>query len=286
MIWTMLIFFPQNVIVSRQEALLYVFEDNEAVIKMIIKGRSSTMRHVSKTHRVALDWLFDRISWTPRSRPNTLTPKNQLVDILTKLNFTRDEWNHLLCLFNISNFISTDCSEVISKRTQKDSGGEGVAAKSKPMMNLVSRCSDRNPEVLASSASESRVKTRYERLKVLLSSLTVQQTGTVRPVSNKLVVDIDMDSDTAAESDLSLKSRSFLNRVNDRLQKMLNRSPEDSMQDIDKRSMIWECLSSTVEASVFMGKNYSDNLHSIKNGSICIHGKELLRQFTFHQKYR
>ena len=43
----------------RQEALLYVFEDKEAVIKMIIKGRSPTMRHVSRTYRVALDWLFD-----------------------------------------------------------------------------------------------------------------------------------------------------------------------------------------------------------------------------------
>ena len=31
---------PSNVQCSRQEALLYVFEDNEAVIKMIIKGRS------------------------------------------------------------------------------------------------------------------------------------------------------------------------------------------------------------------------------------------------------
>ena len=82
-------------------------------------------------------------------------------------------------------------------------------------------------------------------------------TSTVRPVSNKLVIDIDMDSDTATESDLSLKSRSFLNRVNDRLRKMLNRSPEDSMQDIDKRSMIWTMfMSSTVKASVFMGKNY------------------------------
>ena len=40
---------------------LYVFEDSEAVIKMIIKGRSHTMRHVSRTHRVALDWLFHRI---------------------------------------------------------------------------------------------------------------------------------------------------------------------------------------------------------------------------------
>ena len=54
-------FMPSNVNSSHQEALLYVFEDNEAVIK-IIKGRSPTMRHVSRIHRVALDWLFDRIN--------------------------------------------------------------------------------------------------------------------------------------------------------------------------------------------------------------------------------
>ena len=66
----------------------------------------------------------------------------------------------------------------------------------------------------------------------------MSKTSTERLVSNKLVIDIDMDSDTSAESDLSLRSRSFLNRVNDRLRKMLNRSPEDAMQDIDKRSMI------------------------------------------------
>ena len=57
---------PSIVQSSRQEALLYVFEDNEAVIKMIMKGRSPTMRHVSRTHRVALDWLFDRHQKPPR----------------------------------------------------------------------------------------------------------------------------------------------------------------------------------------------------------------------------
>ena len=59
-------FVPSNVQFWHQEALLYVFEDNEAVIKMIIKGRSPTMRHVSRTHRVALDWLFDRINLDPK----------------------------------------------------------------------------------------------------------------------------------------------------------------------------------------------------------------------------
>ena len=57
---------PSNVQSASQEALLCVFEDNEAVIKMIIKGRSPTMRHVSRTHRVALDWLFDRINLDPK----------------------------------------------------------------------------------------------------------------------------------------------------------------------------------------------------------------------------
>ena len=115
---------PSNVHSSHQEALLYVFEDSEAVIKMIIEGRSPTMRHVSRTHRVALDWLFDRINLHPKIQIRYIDNKNQLSDILTKGNFTRDEWNHLLCLFNISQFSSTVCSDTMAKRSQQDSGGE------------------------------------------------------------------------------------------------------------------------------------------------------------------
>ena len=148
-------FIPSNVHSSHQEALLYVFEDNEAVIKMIITGRSPTMRHVSRTHRVALEWLFDRINLDPKIQIKYVDTIKQLADMLTKGNFTRDEWNHLLCLFNISHFSSTNCSEVMSKRTRKDSGEERVTAKSKPMMNLVSRCSERTSDVLPSTASES-----------------------------------------------------------------------------------------------------------------------------------
>ena len=106
---------PSNVQSSRQEALLYVFEDNEAVIKMIKKGRSPTMRHVSRTHRVALDWLFDRIDLDSKIQIEYIDTKNQLADILTKGNFTRDERNHLLCLFNISHFSSTVCSAAMEK---------------------------------------------------------------------------------------------------------------------------------------------------------------------------
>ena len=114
---------PSNIQSARQEALLYVFEDNEAVIKMLIKGRSPTMRHVSRTHRVALDWLFDRINLDTKIQIKYIDTKNRLADILTKGSFTRDEWNHWLCLFNISHFSSTVCSaanvETISTRIRR-----------------------------------------------------------------------------------------------------------------------------------------------------------------------
>ena len=61
---------------SQGESQLYIFEDSEAVIKMIIKGRSPMMRRVSRTHAVALDWFFDRINLDPQN-PNQiiLTPR-------------------------------------------------------------------------------------------------------------------------------------------------------------------------------------------------------------------
>ena len=125
------------------------------------------------TELVALDWLFDQINLEHKIKIKYIDTKNQLADLLTKGNFTCDEWNHLLCLFNISHFSSTDCSEVMSKRTEKDSGEERVTAKSKPMMNLVSRCSERTPDVLASTASEGPRKTRHES-QFPLSSRTEQ----------------------------------------------------------------------------------------------------------------
>ena len=123
---------PSNVQSASREALLYVFEDNEAVIKMIMKGRSPTMRHDSRTHRVALDWLFDRINLDPKIQIKYIDTKNQLADDLDKGNFTRDERNHLLTLFNISHFSSTACIAAMAKRAQQESGEGRVTAKSRP----------------------------------------------------------------------------------------------------------------------------------------------------------
>ena len=212
-----------------------------------------------------------------------------------------------MCLFNISHFSSIECSEVMSKRMQKDLGEERVTVKSKPMMNLVSRCSERTLVVLPSTASESPGQTRHESQSPLgLQTEKYDRTGrpvenahsssysewnvdktwssqewksdelmedrTVRPVVNaqhtdKFVVENDeMNSYTEAESELSLESRSFLHKMNDQVRKRQNQSSKDATKDSDKHSVMWGMfMSSTLQASVFMGKNCSDNWHSIKN---------------------
>ena len=167
---------PSNVQSARQEALLCVFEDNDAVIKMIMKGRSPTMRHVSRTHRVALDWLFDRINLDPKIQIKYIDTKNQLADILTKGNFTRDVWNHLLNLLNISHFSSTACSAAMAKRAQQGSGEERVTAKSRPMMNLTARM----PSVVSSSTSSNPGMTSYGYQDPGKS--VASDDGTVKPV--------------------------------------------------------------------------------------------------------
>ena len=82
-------------------------------------GERARARSIVGTHRVALDWLFDRINFDSKIQIKYIDTKNQLADILTKGNFTRDEWTHLLCLFNISHVSSTNCLDVMSKRNAK-----------------------------------------------------------------------------------------------------------------------------------------------------------------------
>ena len=102
------------------------------------------MRHVSRTHGVALDWWFDRINLDPKIQIKYVDTKHQLADMLTKGNFTL--WNNLLYLFNISHFSSlccaqnfslTSCARTMAKRMQEQEGDNRIVAKSKPTtMNL------------------------------------------------------------------------------------------------------------------------------------------------------
>ena len=161
---------------SEGETQLYIFEDNEEVIKMIIKCRSPTMRHVSRTHRVALGWLFDRINLDPQIQIKHVDTKNQLADMLTIGSFTRDEWDHLLRLLNVRNFSMFSCSHflsnrkqsIMSQRAQESKTEEGLAeAKPRPMCSVSRNLpSAKQTSPRDSSASNSQGNQKLDRSSV------------------------------------------------------------------------------------------------------------------------
>ena len=144
---------PSNVQFSPQEALLYVCEDNEAVFKMNITGRSPAMRRVSRTQRVALDCFFDWINLVPIFKSNTLDKVDQLADMLTKGFSHVMNVKHLLCFvwrwpFQFYSFFWSD----VEKKTKKNRHSE-LKTNDESFSRVLSN--------LSPSASESPEKRSY-----------------------------------------------------------------------------------------------------------------------------
>ena len=77
---------------SACERHFYIFEDDDAVITPINRGRSPTMRHISRTHHVDLDWWYDRVDLDSMIQIKYVNTTQQQADILTKGSFIRDRW--------------------------------------------------------------------------------------------------------------------------------------------------------------------------------------------------
>ena len=90
-------FIPSNVNSSHQEALLYVFEGNEAVIKMINREEARQWDMFPEPTELLLIGYSIELIWTTKIQIKYIDTKNQLADTLTKGNFTGDEWNHRSC---------------------------------------------------------------------------------------------------------------------------------------------------------------------------------------------
>ena len=141
-----------NMTSSQFSAMLYISEDNEAVIKMIIKGRSPTMRHVFRTHRVATDWLFDSINLDPKIQIKYVDSEHQLADILTKgISHVMSVTIFFICL--ISSFqlcqLPKNDGEKDATRTRRTKN----VTKSKPTLNLVSKTVASSSTVLSPNGS-------------------------------------------------------------------------------------------------------------------------------------
>ena len=78
---------PQTQILLKSSLSCTCLKTMKQWSKWSSKGRSPTMRHVSRTHRVALDRFFDRINLDPKIHIKFVDTKNQLADMLTKGKF-------------------------------------------------------------------------------------------------------------------------------------------------------------------------------------------------------
>ena len=70
------------------QADLIVLEDNEPVIKMTVKQRWPQLRYVPRTHKIDLDWLFERFAKDSGIKIRYVNTKDQIADIFTKGMFT------------------------------------------------------------------------------------------------------------------------------------------------------------------------------------------------------
>ena len=92
--------------------------------------------------KAAVEKEWEKLKKIPAWQLTKVRNTNEVIaDMLTKGNFTRDEWNNLLCLFNISHFSSLccaknfsliSCTDRMAKRMQEQSEENRIVAKSRP----------------------------------------------------------------------------------------------------------------------------------------------------------
>ena len=85
------------------------------ILKMTIKGRSPNMRHVVRTQRVDLDWLWERLRDDPGIHLRYVNTKKQLADMLTKGSFTQYTWQQLCDLCNLGPSVSSSTIPLTNK---------------------------------------------------------------------------------------------------------------------------------------------------------------------------
>ena len=262
--------------------------------------------NVSRTHRVALDWLFDRIN---------LDPKIQINYIDTKTN-SQTYWPRVIshvtngiifCFCFLTLGISVlqsvlkccrkePSKDQVKKESQQSQDQWWVWLQGLPQLCHLLHQKARENQTWQSSTSElmewaafkngetcclfrKSVSTRCvcRVIKLLRTecwcsqewkSDEMMEVRTERPVvcserAHQFVIE-----DDEAESELSLGSRSFLHRVNDQVRKR-------------RKTILKRCNTRQQQTFCNMG-----NVYVFDIGSICIHGKEFLRNFTFHQEYR
>ena len=255
--------------------------------------------------------------WTPKSKSSTFDTKKPTRRHTDKkeISHVMNE-NHVLCLFNICHFNSTNCLEVMSKRTKKRCKWWEESQQNRSRWWIWSRDAAKRILIcLLFSAPENPVKTRYKS-QIPLCSWTEQQTRTGRLVK-------DACSSSYSENGMLTKSGlvksgnlpkcskqewrdlwmnnhrvcSHSTRTNFcwwrwhglqhrhrirlfvKIQIILAQGGWSIAKDVGQ--ILKRC--NTRQSQTFFNIG---NVYVFDIGSIYSHGKGTLRKFTLHQKYR
>ena len=96
--------------------VLNVLEDNQATLHVCARGRSTNLRHVSRTHRVNLDFLYDISLHSPHIYLQYVRTTSQAADIFTKGKFTTLQWKKLITLCGINPLTAVQTKATVTNR--------------------------------------------------------------------------------------------------------------------------------------------------------------------------
>ena len=102
--------FTSNAKISRNDALLYIFLRPWSSYQDDYQRKKSDVETWFPYPQSCARFVIWLDQFGPQNQNQIRWYQNHLVDILTKGSFLREEWNHLLRLFNIMNISKFSCS--------------------------------------------------------------------------------------------------------------------------------------------------------------------------------
>ena len=193
--------------------------------------------------------------WTPKSKSNTLTPKtNSQTYWPVEISYVMNGIIFCVCLtlaISVLQIVRKWCRKERKKFRWRKSH-----SKSKPMMNLVSRCSERTPDVIPSTASESPRKTRHESQQPLSSwNERHQRTG-------RLVLDAYSSNYSEWNADKNWSSQEW---KSDELMEDRPGRPVVTAQHTDRFTVENDKMNSYIEAESEMSLESRSFLHRVND---------------------
>ena len=83
-----------------RKPVVYLFEDNQATLRIIQSGKYPTLRHVRRMHGVSISWLHDAYL-AKHYLPWDCATDYQAADIFTKHFTDIRKWHHALDLIGV-----------------------------------------------------------------------------------------------------------------------------------------------------------------------------------------